>query len=88
MHGVAVHGLALPPARIATHAHDLLHPGRNKRWPEAFEPTGGELRVASWNLHKCVGTDGVFDPTRSIAVIAELNADVMALHQALNPGAR
>jgi endonuclease/exonuclease/phosphatase family metal-dependent hydrolase len=41
-----------------------------------------ELRVASWNLHKCVGTDGRFDPARSVAVIAELEADIVALQEA------
>lgn len=47
-----------------------------------FAAADGDLRVASWNLHKCVGTDGVFDPARSIAVIAELNADIVALQEA------
>jgi endonuclease/exonuclease/phosphatase family metal-dependent hydrolase len=42
----------------------------------------GELRIASWNLHKCVGTDGRFDPHRSISVIAELGADLVALQEA------
>jgi endonuclease/exonuclease/phosphatase family metal-dependent hydrolase len=40
------------------------------------------MRVASWNLHKCVGTDGRFDPHRSVAVIAELGADIVALQEA------
>jgi endonuclease/exonuclease/phosphatase family metal-dependent hydrolase len=45
-------------------------------------PAEGELRIASYNLHKCVGTDGRFDPHRSVAVIAELGADVVALQEA------
>jgi endonuclease/exonuclease/phosphatase family metal-dependent hydrolase len=45
-------------------------------------PAEGELRIASWNLHKCVGTDGRFDPHRSITVIAELGADLVALQEA------
>lgn len=46
-------------------------------------PAGeGELRIASWNLHKCVGTDGRFDPHRSVAVIAELGADLVAVQEA------
>lgn len=45
-------------------------------------PVEGELRIASWNLHKCVGTDGRFDPHRSVAVIAELGADLVALQEA------
>ncbi|MCU0944525.1 MAG: endonuclease/exonuclease/phosphatase family protein [Rubritepida sp.] len=44
--------------------------------------TAGELCVASWNLHKCVGADGRFDPARSVAVIAELDADIVALQEA------
>ena len=43
---------------------------------------GGELRVASYNVHKCVGTDGRFDPVRSAAVIAELGADLVAVQEA------
>lgn len=42
----------------------------------------GEMRVASWNLHKCVGADGRFDPARSVSVIAELGADLVALQEA------
>jgi len=45
-------------------------------------PAPGDLRVASWNLHKCVGADGLFDPARSTAVIAEFGADVVALQEA------
>jgi endonuclease/exonuclease/phosphatase family metal-dependent hydrolase len=40
-----------------------------------------DLRVASWNLHKCVGADGRFDPHRSATVIAELGADILALQE-------
>lgn len=38
--------------------------------------------VASYNIHKCVGTDGRFDPARIGSVIAELNADVVAIQEA------
>jgi endonuclease/exonuclease/phosphatase family metal-dependent hydrolase len=37
--------------------------------------------VASYNIHKCVGQDGVFDPGRVARVIAELNAEVVALQE-------
>ena len=40
-----------------------------------------ELRVASYNVHKCVGTDGRFDPGRVAAVVAELRADLVALQE-------
>ncbi len=40
------------------------------------------MTVASYNIHKCVGTDGRFDPTRVADVILELDADVVALQEA------
>lgn len=42
---------------------------------------GPHWRVASWNVHKCVGTDGRFDPHRTAQVIAELRADLVALQE-------
>jgi len=41
----------------------------------------GSLIVASYNIHKCVGVDNRFDPGRIAAVIAELDADVLALQE-------
>lgn len=38
--------------------------------------------IASYNVHKCVGTDKRFDPARIAAVIAELDADIIALQEA------
>lgn len=37
---------------------------------------------ASYNIHKCVGIDRKFDPGRIAAVIAEIDADVVALQEA------
>ncbi len=37
--------------------------------------------VASYNIHKAVGTDMRRDPARVIAVIAELGADIVALQE-------
>lgn len=42
----------------------------------------GELDIVSYNIHKCVGTDGVFDPSRIKKVILSLNADVVVLQEA------
>lgn len=39
------------------------------------------LRIASYNLHKCVGADGRHDPGRIIAVMNALQADVIALQE-------
>lgn len=40
------------------------------------------LSVASYNVHKCVGADGVFDPDRVVQVVLELDADIIALQEA------
>lgn len=42
----------------------------------------GDLLVASYNVHKCIGTDGCFDPDRTVRVIREIGADVIALQEA------
>lgn len=39
------------------------------------------LRISSYNLHKCVGSDGRRDPARCLAVINALQADVLALQE-------
>ncbi len=38
--------------------------------------------IASYNIHKCVGTDGRFMPERIADVVAELDTDVVALQEA------
>lgn len=38
--------------------------------------------IASYNVHKCVGTDGRFDPGRIAEVVGELDADIIALQEA------
>ena len=47
-------------------------------------PREGEdgLLIASYNVHKCVGVDGKFDPYRTKEVIREIGADVLALQEA------
>ena len=39
------------------------------------------IRVASYNMHKGVGTDRRFDPDRILRVLHELRADVVALQE-------
>jgi len=46
------------------------------------EWTPAAVSVASYNVHKCVGTDGVFDPRRIKKVLLELDADIIALQEA------
>ena len=43
------------------------------------------IRVATYNVHACVGTDGRHDPDRVAAVINELDADVVALQEFTYP---
>jgi endonuclease/exonuclease/phosphatase family metal-dependent hydrolase len=40
------------------------------------------IRVATYNIHKCVGTDRRRDPARIIDVLAEIDADIVALQEA------
>lgn len=42
---------------------------------------GGRLRVATYNVHACIGTDRRHDPDRVAAVVSELNADIVALQE-------
>ena len=39
------------------------------------------LRVATYNVHRCVGRDGRFDPERVAGVLRQLDADVLALQE-------
>ncbi|HJU44762.1 MAG TPA: endonuclease/exonuclease/phosphatase family protein [Vicinamibacterales bacterium] len=43
------------------------------------------LRVATYNVHACVGADGRHDPDRVASVIAELEADIVALQEFTYP---
>lgn len=40
-----------------------------------------ELKFASYNIHKAVGADGLRDPYRVLAVLREIDADVVALQE-------
>jgi endonuclease/exonuclease/phosphatase family metal-dependent hydrolase len=43
------------------------------------------LRVATYNVHACVGTDRRHDPDRVASVVGELDADVVALQEFTYP---
>jgi endonuclease/exonuclease/phosphatase family metal-dependent hydrolase len=47
------------------------------------------ITVASYNVHSCVGLDGVLAPDRILKVLAEIDADVIALQElgSRRPGA-
>lgn len=40
-----------------------------------------QVRLASYNIHRCIGRDGRRDPDRIITVLRELDADVIALQE-------
>lgn len=39
------------------------------------------LRLVTWNIHSCVGTDRRYDPGRIASVLKQLDADVIALQE-------
>ncbi len=43
------------------------------------------LRVATYNVHACIGSDGRHDPERIATVIGELDADIVALQEFTYP---
>jgi len=45
------------------------------------EPTGQQLRVATYNVHGCVGVDGQRSESRIAEVIASMSADVVGLQE-------
>jgi len=49
--------------------------------PLSANRDGGDTVIASYNVHKCVGIDKIFNPARIVNVIVELNADVLALQE-------
>ena len=51
-------------------------------------PPDRRFRVASYNIHECVGGDGTRDPARIAAVLREMDADVVGLQEVgARPGA-
>lgn len=59
--------------------------GSLANWRALDEQLGPDcLRIASYNLHGCVGHDGVRDGERVAGVIAELNCDTVGLQEVHN----
>src|SRR5262245_30443567 len=54
---------------------------KNRGKPSSAGRPKGTL-IASYNVHKCIGTDRRFDPSRTTRVIHEIDADVIALQEA------
>ncbi|MBO9097039.1 MULTISPECIES: endonuclease/exonuclease/phosphatase family protein [unclassified Rhizobium] len=65
----------------------ILHSIRNRKIHRAHAHADDHERmpgtvIASYNVHKCVGSDRRFDPDRILRVIQEIDADIMALQEA------
>ena len=41
------------------------------------------LRIATYNIHKCVGIDRRYSPERIAEVLREIDADVVAMQEVL-----
>jgi len=54
-------------APVTTHARDT--------------PRAKTLKVATWNIHGAVGTDGRYVPARIVDVLGEIGADIVALQE-------
>jgi endonuclease/exonuclease/phosphatase family metal-dependent hydrolase len=67
------------PAQILSSIKARRNRGAGVHSPH--DPNQGML-IASYNVHKCVGVDGKFDPARISHVIREIGADVIALQEA------
>ncbi len=39
------------------------------------------FKLVTWNLHRCIGRDGVMSPERCVAVLKEIDADVAAIQE-------
>ena len=44
-------------------------------------PQGRMTRILTYNVHRCLGIDGVLDPGRIAAVIAACQPDIVALQE-------
>jgi endonuclease/exonuclease/phosphatase family metal-dependent hydrolase len=47
-------------------------------------PANMHIRLATYNIHACIGADGHFDPARIVNVLRQMNADIVALQEVDN----
>ncbi len=65
---------------MAVEATALRH-ARHAAGPRA------SLRAATWNIHGAIGADGRYAPSRIVAVLSELDADIVALQEVASQSA-
>ncbi len=76
-----------PASRMPAHSQTLpasLAAALRKKAPSSIDFAGesATTTIASYNVHKCVGSDGRFDPARVARVVGEIDADIIALQEA------
>lgn len=76
-----VPGILQSPAMVETLRPLLLRTFGRSMPSEHPAPEAFDALIASYNVHKCVGLDGVFDPDRTTEVIAQIGADIIALQE-------
>src|SRR5207344_3408108 len=80
-------GSRLPQSPMSKSRHDA-----KEKFPPAVSRTDAAtpqatLRVGSYNIHRCIGTDGRCDPARIAAVLGEMSCDAIGLQEVDNsPG--
>ncbi len=48
---------------------------------DEHSPDARSLRFVSWNVHACIGMDGLFDPARIRGVLEDLRADFIGIQE-------
>ncbi|WP_418335927.1 endonuclease/exonuclease/phosphatase family protein [Rhizobium gallicum] len=56
-------------------------PGMSTFSPAPPQSTGSELKILTYNVHSCIGTDRRIEPARIADVIAQTGADIIALQE-------
>jgi endonuclease/exonuclease/phosphatase family metal-dependent hydrolase len=57
-----------------------VHPGTSLSVSSISTEISG-IRVVTYNIHTCIGTDGRYDPARVAAVLREIDADIACLQE-------
>jgi endonuclease/exonuclease/phosphatase family metal-dependent hydrolase len=80
----------LRPAQIHAAAHHVLDRRPLTAIPRRSPPTlppAGAFRLATYNVHRCIGMDGRQSVRRILRVLAEIDADLIALQEVSAVGA-
>jgi endonuclease/exonuclease/phosphatase family metal-dependent hydrolase len=79
----AASAAAALPGRGVAGPHACRSPALRACLPAAMShPPSARIRLASYNIHKAVGTDRKRNPLRILKVLGEIDADIVALQEA------